>query len=246
MGYFEVNKMPLHVLRDDGFDTTHSGSNIKETTLLYENIDNNVPTYYFNSGFDGIEFEISVLIKPTYFFKDEQVSSHLNTWDKWGTVVSVVTSALDIPNGKYTMQIKNKKQTSFNYSVWKLRFKQYYEDSVSFETLFNQKTNSLSSKDQILLAYWEINQYSPKSAILALQQKLQDKGCFCNSVKEFHNGYWEYVFEGNDTKKRTPNGVWDIQMQEDIYDFQHRAGLDETKQGKCDRETIVALCGEYL
>ena len=48
MTFFEVNKLQLQVVASNGFDVD-SGSNIKETTLLYDDQELNAPTFYFNN-----------------------------------------------------------------------------------------------------------------------------------------------------------------------------------------------------
>lgn len=244
MGYFEVNKVPLKVLISPGFDG-NSGSNVKETTLLYANNELNAPTFFFNSGFDGIDFEVSVLIREDYYYKGRSFIDYLRQWDKWNTVVTVVTESMIIPNGKYVMQIKDMSQKNKKKSIWKLRFKQYYENSLSFESMFENKISSLSSIDQTLLKYTEINSNSPTEAILALQKKLQQKGCWDDITKD-DNGHPIIVKtdDGLEAKKREPNGIWDNHMAADIFGFQTSFGLGESKQGKCDLETIQALVGD--
>lgn len=248
MGFFEVNKIPLKVVMNDGFDVT-SGSNISETTLLYDDQELNAPTFYFNKGFNGIDFEITIVMKEEYFYGGRAFMDYLNQWDKWNTVVTVVTDAMDVPNGKYVVRIKNKKQTLERTSIWKLRFKQYYENSLSFESMYTYKTSSLSAIDQTLLKYHEIDYYSPKEAILALQKKLQQKGCWDNMARvQDSRGVGKVIIvetdDGPDFKKREPNGIWDWQMKGDIFGFQTTYGLGESKQGKCDTETIQALVGD--
>ena len=243
MGFFEVNKLSLHVT-DNGFDVK-SGANIKETTLLYDDQEMNASTFFFNNGFNGIDFEISIIMREDYFYKGRAYMDYLNEWDKWNTVVSVVTDAMDVPNGKYVMRIKNKKQTGPKQSIWKLRFKQFYENSLSFESIYTYKTSSLSALDQTLLKYREIDYYSTKEAILALQKKLQQKGCW-SDIQRDKNGQTIMVdtSDGPDYKRRVPSGVWDEQMKGDIFDFQVLNGLGSSKQGVCDTETIQALVGD--
>ena len=237
--------MPIHVLTNSGFDV-EMGTSIKETNLLYNTDSLNAPTFYFNNGNTGIELEVSVVMKETYWFKERQCSDWLNQWDRWNTVVSVVTDAMDVPNGKYTVKIKNKKQTDKNKSIWKLRLKQFYENDLSFESTFTVKTASLSAIDRILVQYQVIDYYSTTEAILALQRKLQQLGYWSDTVQEFRNGRWYQITEstpdGPVFKKRVPTGRWDDQMQSDIYDFQ-RDHYMQAKQGKCDRETITDLIG---
>ena len=227
--YFEVNTISLNVIMKDGFSTT-MGTSTKETDLLMESSTRNAPTFYFNSGDHGVEFDISVVMKEQYYFNDLKVADHLNMWDKNNTPVSVVTDAMDVPNSKYIMTIKSKKQTSKFISIWKLHFHQYYENQLSFENLYTDKVSTLSAQDQILVKYIQIDQNSPKEAILALQQKLMYKGCW-----------------NSRSYQRKPNGVWDDDMPWDIHGFQYKVFgnvIAHRKSGVCDRETINALLGE--
>lgn len=234
MGYFEVEKIPLKVLKGDGFEVG-SGVDVKETNLLFNTDTNNAPTFFFNSGDTGIEVEVSVLVKPEYTYQGKPIATYLNYWGKMSSVVSVVTSALDIPNCKYIMTVKSKKQTSFKHSIWKLRFKQYYENEYSFENAYLSKGHSLPAPCLTLQKYTSVDRNSPSEAILALQILLKEKGCF--KLTRENNGWVE---------DRNPNGVWDNQMVQDIYIFQHEYDLGDAKQGKCDRETIIALIKDSI
>ena len=237
--YFEVNKMALKVIMDSGFSTT-MGSDIKETDLLYFSETMNRPTFFFNSGDSGIEFEISVVIMPSYTFNNMSYRDLLDQWHKFLIPVSVVTDAFDVPNGKYIMSIKSKKQTDKRKSIWKLRFKQYYENSYSFENVYTERLSSNSAIDSTLLSNNSIDSKSSSSVILALQQKLDSYGCFAN-VKRTNTMPSDVVTDSNgDPVPRTPNGVWDSQMQFDIFRFQSMAGI-YGHNGVCDRQTILAL-----
>lgn len=240
--YFECNHIPLKVLLKDGFDVK-PGQNIKETPLLPDK-NYNAPSFYFNSGYEGDEFEISVYMTEYYFYNNQQVMSYLNGWNKINSVVTVITDSMVVANGKYTMQIKDKSQTSKGYSIWKLRFKQYYENSLSFDSMFDTKIASLSSIDQLLLKQTNgINNKSPKNVILAFQQKLQEQACWDNVLRDTSKMGNPGIISGAEFKVRKPQGIWDGQMQYDIYLLQNKLGLNATtnKNGVCDYETITTL-----
>jgi hypothetical protein len=222
--YFEVNKIPLKVVLHDGFTTT-PGTSVKETDLLQQSHTLNAPTFYFNQGDHGVEFDISVVIKESYYYNTQPVADYLNGWNKTTTPVSVVTNAMDVPNSKYILTIKSKKQTNHYHSIWKLHFHQFYENNLSFENLYSEKTASLSAEDQILLKYQFIDKNSPKEAILALQKKLVLNGCWTSPYG-----------------LRKPNGVWDDTMPNDINNFENMAfGSNVRRNGICDRDVITAL-----
>jgi len=236
--YFEINKMPVHVLTNSGFDIT-PGIDIKETELLPDTRTNNAPTFYFSSGNHGVEFEVSVVVAETYYFKTELVSWWLNKFHKEQTPVNIVTNAFDIPNDKYLLQVKNKKQTSKKLSIWKIRFKQYYRNNENFNSMYKQKATSLSPVDSILWKYQLIDENSPREAILALQMKLEQLGYFTNV---YYDSRGMRLDREGEIVPRRPDGKWDSQMKGDIMSFQsaHYIGF---KQGVCDRETITDFIG---
>lgn len=231
--YFEVNGIQLLVKLNDGFSVT-PGIDIKETELLYNNPTLDAPTFYFNQGDHGVEFDISVMMRESYRYGDYTVMDYLNMWHKNLTPVSVVTDALDVPNAKYIMSVKSKKQTNHNFSIWKLRFKQFYENNQSFERMYSEKQSTLSADDLELLKYQTIDPNSSPSAIIALKRKLQSKGSF----QPYNEDYQTLK-----TSKREIDGIWDGPLGNDIWHFQVyvMGGNNASKQGKCDRDTINAL-----
>lgn len=231
--FFEVNGIPLIVKLNDGFSVT-PGINIKETDMLMQTATMNAPTFYFNQGDYGIEFDISVMMKASYRHGDYTVMDYLDMYYKNLIPVSVVTDALDVPNAKYIMSVKSKKQSNHGFSIWKLHFHQFYENNQSFERMYTEKQSTLSADDLELLEYQTINANSPKSAILALQRKLNSKGSF----RPFVN------INSPELVKRVPSGVWDEQMFMDIFMFQANIMGTEKKQGICDRDTINALIND--
>lgn len=233
--YFEVNTIPLIVKLNDGFSVT-PGISIKETDMLMQTATMNAPTFYFNQGDHGIEFDISVMMRASYRHGDYTVMDYLDMYHKNLIPVSVVTDALDVPNAKYIMTVKSKKQSNHGFSIWKLHFHQFYENNQSFERMYTEKQSTLSADDLELLKYQTINVNSPKSAILALQRKLQSKGSFKPA----------YTPLGEANRKREPNGIWDEYMTGDILNFQYYVmeGDAWLKQGVCDRDTINALVND--
>lgn len=244
MGYFEVNKISLRVLTSEGFDTK-TGISKQETELLFDTYTMNAPTFFYNQGNYGIEFEVEVLIKQNDFYKGQQVTEQLDTWDKYNTPLTIVTDAFDIPNGKYLLTVKNKRQKRKKYTIWKLRFKQYYENNESFETS-GFKVSSLSSMDQKLLQYSKIDETSPEEAIYLLQLKLKQYGCFKNVYTVWEGNYTHPLLDDEgEIVPRVPNGKWDSDMIQDIVGFQMMKGV-EKYTGVCDKETITLLVSDKI
>lgn len=231
--YFEVNGIGLVVKLKDGFSVT-PGISIKETDMLMETSTLNAPTFYFNEGNHGIEFDITAIMRESDRYNDYTVMDYLDMWHKNIEPVSVVTDAIDVPNGKYVMIVKSKKQTNFDFTVWKIHFHQFYENNQSFERFYKEKTSTLSAIDLELLKYQLIDKNSPKTAILALQKKLDEWGYFC-----------PYTADGSVYDKRVPNGQWDELMFWDILHFQFYIMKLNIANGECDRKTISALITNY-
>lgn len=225
--YFEIDGIPLKVIINQGFTVT-PGIDIKETDMLKQTFSGNAPVFYFNSGNHGVEFEISCIMKASYRYDDYTVMDYIDSRHKYLIPVIIVTDALDVPNNKYIVQVKNKTQKDHNFSIWKLNFHEYYEDNLSFEKFYTKKTVGLSADDLELLKYETIDGNSPKSAILALQRKLN-----------LHGSFRPY---DENNQPRYPNGVWDYErMRMDIFMFQATFMNDQTKQGFADRDTLNAL-----
>lgn len=219
MGYFEVNKIPFKVLLNPGFDS-ETGVAITRTRLLHNNSYNNVPTHNFNQGNAGVNFEVSILIRKEYLYEGRGYGDILEEWEKYQTVVSVVTNAFDVPNSKYTLEIKDRKQQSKTQSIWKVEFYQYYENSASFGGAKRTYGKGLSSVEKTLLnAESTIDKTSDEQYVKALQELLIDNG---------------YMNAG--TK---PTGVWSNELTQDIVNFQKDQELATT--GVADIDTVSRI-----
>jgi len=217
--YFEVNTIPFKVLTKDGFDS-ETGVSITRTRLLHSNQFNNVPSHVFNQGNAGVSFEVSILILADDLHEGKSYREYLETWEKYQKVVDVVTNAFDVPNAKYTLSIKSRKQTNKKYSIWKVEFYQYYEGSASFGGADETIGVIYSSVDKTLInADATIDSSSNSQYIEALQQKLID------------NGYFE--------AGTTPTGEWSDELTQDLVNFQRDNELAMT--GVADWDTVSKI-----
>lgn len=219
MGYFEVDKIPFRVLTKGGFDS-ETGVSITRTRLLHNNIYNNVPTHNFNQGNAGVNFEVSIMIRPEWLYEGKKQSEYLEVWEKFQKVVTVVTDAFDIPNGKYTLTIKKRKQENFKFSIWQVEFYQYYENEKTFGIVDEHFDTIYSSVDKTLINSDEtIDKDSHEDYIRALQEKLIDAGYF--------------------TAGTEPTGEWSDELTQDIVNFQKDQELPTT--GVADWDTVSRI-----
>ena len=106
-------------------------------------------------------------MKASYRYDDYTVMDYIDSRHKYLIPVTVVTDALDVPNNKYIVKVKNKTQKDHNFRVsGNSIFMNIMKDNLSFEKFYSEKTVTLSADDLELLKYETIDANSPKSAIL--------------------------------------------------------------------------------
>ena len=217
--YFEVNRIGFKVLTDGGFNS-ETGVNITRTRLLHSNEYNNVPTHNFNQGNAGITFEVSIILRPEWLYEGKPLSYYLEIWERYQRVVTVVTDAFDIPNGKYTLEIKKRKQTNKKSTIWQVAFYQYYQNNKSFGGVESTFDTAFSSIDRTLInSNGTIDKNSNNDYIRALQTKLIEQGYFTAGTKA--------------------TGEWSNALTQDITNFQKAQGL--TPSGVGDWATISRI-----
>lgn len=223
--YFEVNKIPFKVLTKDGFDSK-TGVTITRTRLLHNNKYNNVPTHTFNQGNAGVNFDVSIMIRPEYLYEGKPYSEYLEMWEKYQKVVSVVTDAFDIPNGKYTISIKSRKQSNKFFSIWKVEFYQYYQTEMTFGGADEVISARYSSVDKTLInSSTTIDSKSNPDYIKALQTKLIEQGYFTAGTKA--------------------DGKWSNEMTQDIVNYQKDRELQQTGVGDSDTISKITADGKW-
>ena len=223
--YFEVNKIPFKVLMKDGFDS-ETGVTITRTRLLHNNKFNNVPMHNFNQGNAGVNFEVSLMIRPEYLYEGKPYSEYLEMWEKYQKVVNVVTDAFDIPNGKYTISIKSRKQVNKFYSSWKVEFYQYYVTELTFGGADEKIGTVYSSVDKTLInSSTTIDSKSNPDYIKALQTKLIEQGYFTAGTKA--------------------DGKWSNELTQDIVNYQKSRELQQTGVGDSDTISKITADGKW-
>ena len=76
MSFFTLNGMTLRVMRDKKI-IVNAGINTTETKL-FGNDANKSPSYLFNNGYTGIDFEIDILLRDTDLYDGKSVKTILN------------------------------------------------------------------------------------------------------------------------------------------------------------------------
>ena len=97
--FFTLNNIPLRVNQDKGVSVV-SGLNI-HTTQLKPNDEKHSATHFNNTGYEGKEFEVTLVIKESDYYNGKKVLDILEELVIQMKVVSIVTKALDVPNSKY-------------------------------------------------------------------------------------------------------------------------------------------------
>lgn len=147
MSFFTIDKIPLKLIRGDKVKVDPQ-LNIKSTPL-HSNPNEQGYLHLYNAGYNGITFSISV-----YFDKSDMLAGNskakLDGWLKKGSTHSIVTKAIDIPNGEYIITSCTSEQEYEEMVIWNLTFTQYFTSAS--EKLFEKTsdTSSFTSNSSIL------------------------------------------------------------------------------------------------
>jgi len=102
-------------------------TNIVSTELNRGANGNILYKHFLNKGDGGITVKITVMIHKEDMYNDFLVTDVINSILLAGAVVSIVTDAIDVPDGQYII-LKNpsRKQSHTNYTTWELEFMTYH------------------------------------------------------------------------------------------------------------------------
>ena len=105
---------------------------------------NDALNHFFNSGYTGITFKAVILIKSTDMWNNKLVINVLHDWFKNMTPLSVVTDALNIPDGQYIISKNPSRKQSYTTSTeWELEFTTY--TPLTLFKYKNDNTNVLNA-----------------------------------------------------------------------------------------------------
>lgn len=139
MGKYFVKPTNLKVIKEDGVEVAPD-MNVNVTDL--NTVNNTLYKHFYNKGYGGITFTVNVIIhKSDYFMgyltkktKNKvtrkphsiRVVTALTYFIKNMTPLSVVSKAIDVPNGTYIITANSSRKQSFpNYTIWSLEFTTY-------------------------------------------------------------------------------------------------------------------------
>ena len=186
--FFTLNNIPLRVNQDKGVSVV-SGLNI-HTTQLKPNDEKHSATHFNNTGYEGKEFEVTLVIKESDYYNGKKVLDILEELIMQMKVVSIVTKALDVPNSKYVI-INDKREQNFeNITNWTLKFKQLYSTKTYTNSIYKKATttpikkpssSTLNSKLKKCSVPLSVN--SKGKCVIYLKKKLKQKGYFKGDVK---------------------------------------------------------------
>ena len=242
MGEYSVNSAILKVVKDSGVNTVPDMS-VNVTDL--NSVNNTRYKHFMNNGYGGITFKVDVIIEKSDYFMGYRtkkmngkntllpnairVVTALNYFIKNMTPLSVVSKAIDVPNGVYIItKNSSRKQDTPNHTVWSLEFTTYNGKTTTTSKKTTTKTTKTSSTKKATLgpACLKYLVYSKKrsyhACVKLMQQILYRKGCL---KKTSIDGWYSNV---------TVNAVKKFQKK-----FQKKYGLKVT--GKVDNATLDAL-----
>lgn len=177
MSFFTIDKIPLKIIRSDKVKVDPQ-LNIK-TTPLHSNPNEQGFLHLHNAGYNGITFSVSV-----YFDSSDMLAGNnkakLDEWLKKGSTHSIVTKAIDVPNGEYIITSCTSEQEFDEVIIWNLTFTQYFTSAS--ENLFEKTTDTTSfTSNHSILDNCDLP-LTPESTdtevITVLQQSLKNVGYY--------------------------------------------------------------------
>ena len=221
MGEYSVQSATLKVVRDSGVNTVPDMS-VNVTDL--NSVNNTRYKHFENNGLAGITFKVDVIIEKSDYFMGYRtvlmnkkytllpnairVVTALNYFIKNMVPLSVVSKAIDVPNGVYIItKNSSRKQESPNHTVWSLEFTTYQVGASTTKKTTKKTTKTSSTKKATLgpaclkyLVYTKKRSYH--ACVKLMQQTLYRKGCLkktnidgwysrvtVNAVKKFQKKY---------------------------------------------------------
>lgn len=183
MSFFTLNGIPLRVETDKNVSVTN-GLNINTTKLRPNDLLNSA-THFHNAGYTGVEFKITIFLKETDLTPDgESVINVLSNLINTMTAVSIVTEAIDVPNGKYIVTSQSMDQDYKKSTHWTLKFVQVYSTKTYTSTAYKKsKTTSIKSSkttsslnSKLKKCSLPLNTKSKGACVKYLEKKLYQKG----------------------------------------------------------------------
>lgn len=170
----------------------------------------NKQKHFFNNGYGGITFKVMAYIR--YAAKNKQIIK--SKTDMWGnrpvkdvlhewfinmTPLSVVTDAIDVPDGRYIItKNSSRKQTHHGVTSWELEFTSYTpltlfrwknDNSNVLTALKKNKAKPSSSKnknEKLAKCNYKVLKYSKKKKVVEcvkyLQKVLKKKKCYTGAI----------------------------------------------------------------
>lgn len=196
--------LPLRVKRDVDVKPD------MDITVTKLNKDGNFSiNHFFNNGYRGISFKVLILIKESDMWNNQKVKDVLNDWFITMTPLSVVTDAVDIPDGQYIIsKNESRKQTYRGSSIWDLEFMTYtplvlHKFKNDNQNVLNAlkknnatKTSNKKKKNVLANCNYKILKYSKKKKVLDCVKTLQT----ILKKKKYYTGKIDGWF-GKDTTK---------------------------------------------
>ena len=249
MGDWVVQSTALKVVRDKGVETVPD-MNIKVSDL--NAVNNTLYKNFYNQGYGGITFKVDVIIGVNDNFKGHitriinkkvrttqktiRVVTALNYFIKNAVPLSVITKAIDVPNGVYIITgNSSRKQTYDKSTVWTLEFTTYNPFAVY--TYKNDNAKVLEA----------LGKKTTTKSLSALGQKLK----YCD-LKKLKYGYKNYcirlvqlvLYKQGLFRKDHLNNVYDKYTASAIKNFQKRYQKQYNLKptGKMSQATLNVMC----
>lgn len=136
--------------------------------------------HFFSNGYGGITFKITILLKVTDVWNNEKVIDVLKQWYENMTPLSIVTDAINIPDGEYIITKNPSRKQHYKTSTeWELEFTTYTPLTLfkfkndNSNVLNALKKNKSSKKNALSKCNYKTLVYSKKKKVVKCVKTLQ-------------------------------------------------------------------------
>lgn len=203
---------------------------------------------FFNNGFGGITFKVSIKIKRDDRWDTQPVINVIGGWVSNSTILKVATDAIDVPNGTYIITKNPSRKQSYNDSTtWELEFTTYTalnihryanDNSSVLAALSKAKKDEASKKKKAAKNAYQLKLSKCDRKVLVYSKKKKSVKCvkYLQKLLQLNGFYLKYKVDGwygKDTKNAVKQ-----------YQSKNKGKVLFLKpNGKMDAITFATICG---
>ena len=267
---YTVEPIPLNVVKSSGVDMTPdvkvNVTDLNDGYKMFLNVSGKGDKFKVQAIFDenvtvhaegdmaiNTNYTPSGVINSIHLVREFRVLELLDYWFKNRTTFSVVTRAVDIPDGLYKVTGNpSRKQTFEGYTIWEIEFTRF--EKLTWGYFKNDNAGVTQAKKRYENSKKKNSKSTQTKTTKAKQSSMQKKlqKCTLCKIKYTKNSdntcictmYMQKVLEQKGFYKSTVDGWFGTKTTEAVKKFQkkYKKTYKLTVNGKVDKATLNAIC----